>query len=81
MAGLAVRLEPGDALVAFSDGLVENRLRSVDAGLTRVIAAVEQARGLPPEEMCDHLVTCLLDGQRREDDVTLLIVRLGVDAR
>jgi PAS domain S-box-containing protein len=77
MTGPALRLAPGDALVAFSDGLVENRLRSVDAGLARVVAAVEQARGFAPEDMCDHLVTCLLDGQRREDDVTLLIVRLG----
>jgi serine phosphatase RsbU (regulator of sigma subunit)/anti-sigma regulatory factor (Ser/Thr protein kinase) len=66
------RLPEGGSLVLYTDGLVERRSESLDAGLTRLRAAV--AEGPPvPEGMCRHL----LDAVRQpvtEDDVALLVV-------
>jgi PAS domain S-box-containing protein len=74
-----VQLNPGDTLVGYTDGLIENRERSIDDGLAALLVAARQAAGEELESLVDHLLTRLLEGQHRDDDVTLLAVRLTAD--
>lgn len=66
-------LEAGDVLVLFTDGLVEDRLTSVDVGLEQLRALVEQAAVAGPEVLADTLVSRLGGGA---DDVAVLVVRV-----
>ncbi|MYW01669.1 SpoIIE family protein phosphatase [Streptomyces sp. SID3343] len=70
-----VRLDPGDILIGFSDGLVETRIRGINEGLDLLL---EVARGA--NEGLEPLLTGILDGLLggcdRDDDVTLLGVRI-----
>ncbi len=71
-----VRMSSGSMLVLYTDGLVEKRGLDLDVGLERLRAAVEALPvGLPAEQVCDALIRAL-DGNTREDDVALLVVRL-----
>jgi len=74
-----LQLCPGDALVLYTDGLVERRGEAIDAGLD-ALAAI---RGPHPsaDAMCDLLVSTLLGGRPRGDDVTLLVVQTAAEAR
>jgi anti-sigma regulatory factor (Ser/Thr protein kinase) len=67
-------LPPGTRLFLFTDGLVERRGESLDAGLRRLAQAVERG----PEkldELADQLLADLLGGGGPADDVALLVVR------
>ncbi|WP_077691367.1 MULTISPECIES: SpoIIE family protein phosphatase [Nocardiopsis] len=74
-------VQPGNTVVLYSDGLVENRKRSVDSGLDELVDVVSSA---PPEvvgdsqQMLEYLVESMLDGYEQDDDVTLLAVQLPV---
>ncbi|MFI6583952.1 SpoIIE family protein phosphatase [Embleya sp. NPDC050493] len=74
-----IRLDPGDILIGFSDGLVETRGRGLDEGLADL---VEIARGT--NEGLEALLTDILEGllgdRDRDDDVTILGVRITGDA-
>ncbi|MEL7157935.1 MAG: SpoIIE family protein phosphatase, partial [Actinomycetota bacterium] len=64
------RLWPGDALVLYTDGLIEQRSESIDAGLDRLADAMAR---LPPtlaSSWCDRLLEELQPGP--SDDVALL---------
>ena len=65
----------GDALLAFTDGLIERRNEDIDAGQRRLLAAVERS-GHPTTDSTtlDALVTEVSDPQR-DDDVAVLVVR------
>jgi PAS domain S-box-containing protein len=67
-------LERGSTLLLYTDGLVERRTESLDAGLLRL---VEEARYAPAllDRLCDHLIDRLLDGARPNDDVAMLGLR------
>jgi anti-sigma regulatory factor (Ser/Thr protein kinase) len=78
-----LRLEPGQALVLFSDGLVESRARPLVDGLDQLAA---HARGLAedglpddPEMIRDRLVTLMIEPSDN-DDVTVLVLRRPVGA-
>ena len=45
----AFRLPPGNTAVLYSDGLVENRKRGLDAGLDELVAVAAQAPPRSPE--------------------------------
>jgi serine phosphatase RsbU (regulator of sigma subunit) len=66
---------PGDTLVLYTDGLVERRDQSLDAGTELLRAALAELRDLPLGELCDALLARLLPA-RPEDDVAVLAVRL-----
>lgn len=68
-------LAPGSAVVLFTDGLIERRDESLDRGLERLAASLEELREPDAEAICDHLLAQL--GTRRDDDVALLVARLG----
>jgi PAS domain S-box-containing protein len=65
---------PGDALLAFTDGLIERRNEDIDVGQRRLLAAVDRF-GIPAtQEALDALVGEVTDPQR-DDDVAVLVVR------
>jgi serine phosphatase RsbU (regulator of sigma subunit) len=67
------RLEPGDTLLLYTDGLVEKRGESIDAGLERLRAAVESSPA-DPQALCERVLKALVAGSS-EDDVAVLAVR------
>jgi serine phosphatase RsbU (regulator of sigma subunit) len=74
----AAFLEPGSTLVFYTDGLVERRDRDVDVGID---ALADLLQGLAPttydlEELSDQLLAGMT-GDKPEDDVALLVVRLA----
>ncbi|MBP2706599.1 SpoIIE family protein phosphatase [Microbispora sp. RL4-1S] len=70
---------PGHTAVLYSDGLVENRKRGLDAGLRELSSVVAEA---PPEVvssphmLLDFLVERMLSGYEQDDDVTVLAVHV-----
>ncbi len=69
------RLEPGAALLLFSDGLVESRTRPVGDGLAELRATLAEAP-VPLDDLdalSDHLIAELTGG-RNDDDLAVLIV-------
>jgi serine phosphatase RsbU (regulator of sigma subunit) len=73
---LSVPISSGDALVLYSDGLIERRSESLDAGMARLATA---ALSGPPgaEELCQHLLARLLPVEGGlNDDVTAVVVKV-----
>ncbi|WP_372449192.1 SpoIIE family protein phosphatase [Streptomyces montanisoli] len=68
-----VVVEEGSQLVLYTDGLVEERGRDIDEGLTRLARTLAVARG-GPEEVCRTVLDALLPG-RSADDTALLVAR------
>lgn len=82
------RLGPDDALLLYSDGLVERSGRPLAAGLSALAEATASAVGRPaddagarPKDLADRLCVAAVEGMGRlgyEDDVTILVAqRLG----
>jgi PAS domain S-box-containing protein len=72
-----VDLEPGDFLVLYTDGLVERRRESLTDGLNRLVRAASGEPATSAEELCSRIVDALLPaGDRRGDDVAILVARL-----
>jgi PAS domain S-box-containing protein len=73
------RLPPGNTVVFYSDGLVENRTRGLDTGLDELLAVAGQA---PPEvighpdRLLEYLVDRMLAGYEQDDDVTVLVLHV-----
>ena len=67
-------LEPGSTLVMYTDGLVEERGESIDAGLDMLKEAVADGPDAP-EALCDHIVARLLANRPATDDIAVLTVR------
>ncbi len=72
------RLEPGDKLVIYSDGVTELRnSRSELYGERRLIEAVSQLAGLDTGEFFDALLARVAEfgrGAQRQDDLTVLVL-------
>jgi serine phosphatase RsbU (regulator of sigma subunit) len=69
-----LRLAPDDTLVLYTDGLVERRGASLDAGLAALLEDLRRSAGRPLDEVCDDLVAGL--GGRHDDDVAILALRV-----
>jgi len=72
-AGERARLQPGDAVVLYTDGLVENRWEDLDISLDR-LAAVCRMITSDPEQICDAILAGMGD-PRQNDDTALLVMR------
>jgi serine phosphatase RsbU (regulator of sigma subunit) len=65
-------IEPGDLLVLYTDGLIERRTQSIDAGLARLRDAAQRHVGRPVQQIADSLLADLLEDDS-EDDVVVLV--------
>jgi PAS domain S-box-containing protein len=79
----AFRLPPGSTAVFYSDGLVENRVRGLDAGLDELVST---AAGAPedllsaPGRLLQYLLDNMLAGHEQDDDVTVLVMHVPAGA-
>jgi serine phosphatase RsbU (regulator of sigma subunit) len=68
-----VSLEPGDCLLAYTDGLVERRNEDIDVGLGRLAAAAQR-----PAPDLEAVVSSLVEAMSEdggEDDIAVLAIR------
>jgi len=75
----AFRLPPGATAVFYSDGLVENRMRGLDAGLDELVstaAAAPQELLGAPGRLLQYLLDNMLAGHEQDDDVTVLVMHV-----
>jgi PAS domain S-box-containing protein len=73
------RLPRGNTAVLYSDGLVENRRRGLDAGLDELVAVAGRApRSVisDPRKLIDYLVEAMMTGYEQDDDVTVLVLQM-----
>jgi len=74
-----VKLEPGEALVLYTDGLTEARDPSqAEYGVERLASVLGRGRGLAPGRLaasCLEDLGAFLGGAPRTDDLTLMVVR------
>ncbi|HEY2005573.1 MAG TPA: SpoIIE family protein phosphatase, partial [Solirubrobacteraceae bacterium] len=71
------RLNPGDLLILYSDGLVERRREPIGMGLARLEAAARAAVDLPVEDLCQRLVTQLAAVSTNDDDAVIMCLRFS----
>ncbi|MGA5351648.1 SpoIIE family protein phosphatase [Streptomyces thermodiastaticus] len=69
------RLEPGDRLLLFTDGLVERPGEGIETGLARLAETVAEHHRTDAAGSLDPLLTAMLRGERR-DDVCVLDIRV-----
>lgn len=69
---------PGDVVVAYTDGLVEDRSLPVDEGIARLVAALDGADPRDgPEAVADRLLDCMgRAGGGNEDDIAVVVLQL-----
>jgi PAS domain S-box-containing protein len=75
----AFHLPPGNTVVLYSDGLVENRKRGLDAGLDELVAVAARAPIQVVEDpalLLGYLVDQMLAGHEQDDDVTVLVLHM-----
>jgi serine phosphatase RsbU (regulator of sigma subunit) len=72
-------LLPGATVLFYTDGLVERRGATLDAGIAWLVGAVTDGAQLSLEELCDRLLGELAGAV--EDDVALLAVRAHPEHR
>jgi PAS domain S-box-containing protein len=70
-----VTLRPGDTVLLYTDGLVERRDATVDAGLARLVEVLADLSDRPLEELCEALLSRMLP-RTPQDDVALVALRL-----
>ena len=70
------RLASGSTVVLYTDGLIERRGESLDAGLERLVDAA-CAGPDEPASLCDHILARLTEPGEHYDDVTAVVARLS----
>jgi serine phosphatase RsbU (regulator of sigma subunit)/anti-sigma regulatory factor (Ser/Thr protein kinase) len=73
---VATVLRPGSTLILYTDGLVERRGVSITDGLERLGREAGAAAEQDLDDLCDHLITSLIEKSHVADDVALIAVRL-----
>ena len=73
-----ITLQPGDILIAFSDGVTEPEKESTEFGEERLIELVEQHRDQPLSSIGDVITRAVADwigDAEQPDDVTVVLAR------
>jgi len=68
-------LDRGATVLLYTDGLIERPDADIDAGLARLTAAATELTSASLDELCDGLITRLVNGHPT-DDVALVAIRL-----
>lgn len=68
-------LAPGDTVVLFTDGLVEDARRPFDAGVTQALEILGRAQVDDLEDVAEQLVAAARAAEHRRDDIAVLVVR------
>ena len=63
-------------VLLYTDGLVERRESTIDAGMARLVVQLGELAGKPLEELCDALLESMVQGTP-QDDVAIVAVRLA----
>jgi serine phosphatase RsbU (regulator of sigma subunit) len=72
---VAVRLDPGDVMLLFTDGVTEVRRRRQEVfGHRQLVALLEKCAGLPPDAVADRVEAAVIAASegRLRDDVAIL---------
>ncbi|HEY4605682.1 MAG TPA: PP2C family protein-serine/threonine phosphatase, partial [Blastococcus sp.] len=69
-----VALGPGDTVVFYTDGLIEQGRVDIDTGLARLTAQLAELRDVDLDKLCDQLLDRIVAG-RADDDIAVLAVR------
>ncbi|WP_345356228.1 SpoIIE family protein phosphatase, partial [Actinoallomurus liliacearum] len=69
-----LHLPEGSRLVLYTDGLIEDRTRDIDAGLEELRRTLERTEGLSPEDTCQAVIDSVAP-PHPADDVALLVAR------
>lgn len=72
-----VVLGAGSALIAYTDGLIERRTENIDVGIDRVARALAAGVELDADELAAKVLEDVGGSPATEDDVALLVVKLG----
>ncbi len=73
VAPTSLQLERGDAVIFYTDGLIERRGESLDDGLARLRRVATANIGRSAEELC-KLLAELVGSDARRDDVAVLVL-------
>lgn len=68
-------LSPGDTLLFYTDGLVEQGRTLIDEGIGRLSGVFADVGHLPPGPLADALLARIVGG-RSDDDVAIVVVRV-----
>jgi len=66
---------PGATLLLYTDGLVERRRESIQVGLDRLQREASEYEGADIDELCDHVLSSLIEGNHIADDIALVAMR------
>jgi serine phosphatase RsbU (regulator of sigma subunit) len=72
---VAVDLWPGDAIVCYTDGLVEQRGATLDEGEARLSELLSTCTGLSADEIVARIQRELIDSIGLDDDVAIVVIR------
>jgi anti-sigma regulatory factor (Ser/Thr protein kinase) len=69
------RMDLGDTLVLYTDGLTERRNETPDVGIDRLLHVLDASRQEDPETICDILLRRVAPPGARRDDIAILCAR------
>jgi serine phosphatase RsbU (regulator of sigma subunit)/anti-sigma regulatory factor (Ser/Thr protein kinase) len=68
-------LRAGATLLLYTDGLVERRRESIQMGLDRLLKEAQGHENSDVDELCDHILTSLIEPGHIADDIALVVMR------
>jgi sigma-B regulation protein RsbU (phosphoserine phosphatase) len=72
---VAIDLWPGEAIVAYTDGLVERRDMGIDVGEVRLAELLSGCTDLSADGIVERIEQHLVDDVMPDDDVAVVVVR------